>query len=56
MDLSWNIVKGLRYNFRAGGNLNTNDRKRWYGMQLYQGMNNNGYLAISNLNKSNVSD
>lgn len=55
MDLSWNIVKGLRYNFRAGGNLNTNDRKRWYGMQLYQGMNNNGYLAISNLNKSNVS-
>ena len=55
MDLSWNIVKGLSYNFRAGGNLNLNDRSRWYGMQLYQGMNNNGYLSISNLDKSNVS-
>ena len=54
MDLSWNIVKGLRYNLRVGGNLNMNDRKRWYGLQLYQGMNNNGYLALTDLNKSNV--
>ena len=54
MDFSWDILPGLRYNFRTGGNLNLNDRKRWYGMQLYQGMNNNGYLAISNLDKSNV--
>lgn len=55
MDLSWNIMKGLRYNLRVGGNLNINDRKRWYGLQLYQGMNNNGYLALTDLNKSNVS-
>ncbi len=55
LDLSWNIIKGLRYNFRAGGNLNMNDRNRWYGLQLYQGMNNEGYLSISDLNKSNIS-
>lgn len=55
MDLSWKIIKGLKYNLRIGGNININDRKRWYGMQLYQGMNNNGYLAITNLNKSNYS-
>ena len=55
MDLSWQIIDGLRYNFRAGGNLNTNERNRWYGLQLYQGMNNNGYLATSDLSKSNYS-
>lgn len=55
LDLSWNIIKGLRYNFRTGGNLNMNDRNRWYGLQLYQGMNNEGYLSISDLNKSNIS-
>lgn len=54
VDLRWQIIDGLSYNFRAGGNLNTNDRKRWYGMQLYQGMNNNGLLAISDLDKSNI--
>ena len=54
LDLRWQIIDGLSYNFRAGGNLNTNDRKRWYGMQLYQGMNNNGLLAISDLDKSNI--
>ena len=55
MDLSWKILKNLQYNLRVGGNLNMNDRSRWYGMQLYQGMNNNGYLALSDLNKSNYS-
>lgn len=45
----------LRYNLRTGGNINTNERKRWYGLELYQGMNNQGYLAISNLDKSNYS-
>ena len=54
VDLRWQIIDGLSYNFRAGGNLNTNDRKRWYGMSLYQGMNNNGLLAISDLDKSNI--
>lgn len=55
MDLTWKINKFFRYNLRAGGNLNINDRKRWYGLQLYQGMNNQGLLSLSNLNKSNVS-
>ena len=45
----------MRYNLRTGGNINTNERKRWYGLELYQGMNNQGYLAISNLDKSNYS-
>ena len=55
MNLNWKINKFFTYSLRAGGNINTNDRKRWYGMQLYQGMNNQGYLATSNLSKSNYS-
>ena len=55
LDLTWKISKFLRYNLRTGGNINTNERKRWYGLELYQGMNNQGYLAISNLDKSNYS-
>ncbi len=55
LDLRWQIIDGLSYNLRTGGNLNSNDRKRWYGMELYQGMNNNGLLNYSNLNKSNIS-
>lgn len=55
LDLTWKINKFLRYNLRTGGNLNTNERKRWYGMELYQGMNNQGYLSISDLDKSNYS-
>jgi len=55
LDLQWNILKNLRYNLRTGGNLNMNDRKRWYGLQLYQGMNNQGYLGITDLDKSNYS-
>jgi TonB-linked SusC/RagA family outer membrane protein len=52
-ELNWKIIKGLTYSLRTGGNLNTNERKRWYGLQLYQGMNNNGFLGISNLSRSN---
>ena len=55
LNLNWKINKFFTYSLRAGGNINTNDRKRWYGMQLYQGMNNQGYLATSNLSKSNYS-
>lgn len=55
MDLSWKINKFFRYNLRTGGNLNINERKRWYGMQLYQGMNNQGLLALSDLDKNNIS-
>lgn len=55
LNLTWNISKYLSYSLRAGGNININNRKRWYGMELYQGMNNEGYLAQSDLNKSNYS-
>lgn len=55
LNLTWEISKHFRYNLRTGGNLTTNDRKRWYGMQLYQGMNNNGLLSISELNRNNYS-
>ncbi|ADV42498.1 TonB-dependent receptor [Bacteroides helcogenes] len=55
LDLSWKISKFLTYNLRAGGNVNINNRKRWYGLELYQGMNNNGYLATTDLNKNNFS-
>lgn len=55
LDLTWKINKFFRYNLRTGGNLNINERKRWYGLQLYQGMNNQGLLALSDLNKNNVS-
>lgn len=55
MDLNWKVNKFFSYNLRAGGNLNTNDRRRWYGLELYQGMNNQGYLAESSLSKSNFS-
>lgn len=55
LNLTWNISKFLSYSLRAGGNVNINNRKRWYGLELYQGMNNEGYLAQSDLNKSNYS-
>lgn len=53
MNLNWKISQFLSYSLRTGGNVNINNRKRWYGMELYQGMNNDGYLAQSDLNKSN---
>ncbi|MCF0194458.1 MAG: TonB-dependent receptor [Bacteroidaceae bacterium] len=53
LDLKWRIIDGLTYNLRLGGNTSSDDRKRWYGMQLYQGMNNQGLLALTDLNKTN---
>lgn len=55
LNLNWKISKFLSYSLRAGGNININNRKRWYGLQLYQGMNNDGYLAQSDINKNNYS-
>ena len=55
LNLNWKISKFLSYSLRTGGNININNRKRWYGMQLYQGMNNDGYLTQSDLSKSNYS-
>lgn len=53
LDLNWQICKFLSYNLRAGGNVNSNERKRWYGMDLTIGANDQGVLAVSNLSKSN---
>lgn len=55
MNLTWNILDNLRYDLRAGGAVVANDRKRWYGLQLYQGMNNQGLLSISDLDRNNYS-
>lgn len=55
LDLTWNILDNLRYDLRTGGAVVANDRKRWYGLQLYQGMNNQGLLSISDLDRNNYS-
>ena len=43
-------VKGLRYQLKAGGNVRTKDRRRFYGLTTFQGANANGALQISTLN------
>lgn len=55
IDLLWNINKYFSYNLRTGGNISVNERSRWYGMDLTIGANDQGVLAISNLDKSNYS-
>ena len=53
LELKWKITDYLSYNLRTGGGVSTDDRKRWYGMQLTLGANENGLLGTSALNKSN---
>lgn len=55
VDLKWNIVDGLSYNLRAGGNMMIQDRDRWYGISLYEGAMQNGYLTQADFNRSNYS-
>ena len=43
-------VKGLNYQLKAGGNVRTKDRRRFYGLTTFQGANANGALQISTLN------
>ena len=43
-------VKGLKYQLKAGGNVRTKDRRRFYGLTTFQGANANGALQISTLN------
>ncbi|MEJ5960787.1 SusC/RagA family TonB-linked outer membrane protein [Pedobacter immunditicola] len=52
-DLTWKMSKNFSYNVRSGGNLMLQDRSRWYGVELFQGLNNNGLLGLSNLNSNN---
>lgn len=51
-DLLWKINKFFSYNLRVGGNLNTNDRNRWYAGTLPQAEKERGMLTNSSLNKS----
>ena len=43
-------VKGLTYQIKAGGNIRTKDRRRFYGLTTWQGAIGNGALQISTLN------
>jgi TonB-linked SusC/RagA family outer membrane protein len=43
-------VKGLSYQLKAGGNVRTKDRRRFYGLTTFQGNLSNGALQISTLN------
>ncbi|PST83756.1 SusC/RagA family protein [Pedobacter yulinensis] len=52
-DLTWKISRNFSYNVRGGGNIMIQDRARWYGVQLFQGLNNNGLLGLSKLNNNN---
>ena len=45
-------VKGLSYQIRAGGNLRSKERRRFYGLTTYVGRNSNGQLQISKLEAS----
>lgn len=55
LNLDWNINKYFTYSLRAGGDISVNERSRWYGMDLTIGANDEGVLAVSNLDKSNYS-
>ena len=43
-------VKGLTYQIKYGGNIRTKDRRRFYGLSTFQGLNSNGTLQISTIN------
>lgn len=42
-------IKGLSYQMRAGGNIRTKNRRRFYGLTTFQGRNANGALQISEI-------
>lgn len=52
-ELRWNISKVFSYSLRSGGNLRVGDRSRWFGVTLFRGLNDNGYLAVANTNAYN---
>ena len=45
-------LKGLSYQARAGGNIRTKERRRFYGLTTFVGNNANGQLQLSNMNAS----
>ena len=53
LDLTWKICKYLTYNLRAGGNIALQDRDRWYDITLYEGSLQDGYITMTDFNRSN---
>ena len=54
LDLKWNICNIFRIIFVPGGKCEYKTNvARWYGMQLTIGANDQGVLAMANLNKTN---
>jgi len=45
-------LKGLSYQIRAGGNIRTKERRRFYGLTTFVGLNANGNLQLSDMNAS----
>ena len=42
-------VKGLSYQVKAGGNIRSKERRRFFGLTTFQGFNSGGLLQIMNL-------
>jgi TonB-linked SusC/RagA family outer membrane protein len=53
LELNWKISDAFSYTMRSGGNLSNQERNRWYGLQLFKGLNSNGYLGSSRLDQNN---
>lgn len=51
--LNWKINDHFSYELRTGGNIRDEDRRRWFGLQLFRGLNDNGVLSISDITSSN---
>ena len=47
-------LKGLSYQLRAGGNIRTKERRRFYGLTTFVGLNANGQLQLSSMNASSL--
>ena len=45
-------LKGLSFQTRAGGNIRTKERRRFYGLTTFVGLNANGQLQLSQMNAS----
>lgn len=52
-NLNYQINDHFRYTFRTGGNLNNLERTNWYGLELFKGYNNNGFLSENRLQRDN---
>ncbi|MDO5607542.1 MAG: TonB-dependent receptor [Capnocytophaga sp.] len=52
-DVTYRFHPDVSYTFRAGGNLNNVERTNWYGISLFKGGENNGFLSQSILKRNN---